>query len=142
MSYFRANLLPLPLRKELSQLRQTTRSGGLHNSDSVPTIGYHDRIRGYRGAVRYVYALFNEPMDSSALEPPAMLTHMSMALRRRVTSTEDYVSSVWTACFGNSESTFPALYMFCCIWFIEVGNVGGFHIFLFQCHSHHGDATA
>ena len=140
--FVRKNLLPLPLRKKLSKLRQATRSGGLDDSDSVPTIGYHDGIRGYQEAVRYVYALFNEPMDSSALEPPAMPTHMSMALGRRVTSTEDYVSSVWTACLRNSESTFSALYMFCCIWFIEVGNVGGFHIFPFQCHSHHGDATA
>lgn len=56
-------------------------------------------MRGYQEAVRYVYTLFDEPMDSSALEPPAMPTHMSMALGRRVTSMEHYVSSLWIACW-------------------------------------------
>lgn len=101
----RKNLLPPPLRKKLRELRQTIRSGGLDDSGSVPTIGYHDGIQGYQEAVRYVYGLFNEPMDSSA---------------------EDHVSSLWTACLGNSGSTFSALHMSCYICFIEVGNVGGY----------------
>lgn len=95
----RKNLLPPPLRRKQRELRQTIRSGGLDDSDSVPTIGYHDGMRGYQEAVRYVYTLFDEPMDSSALEPPAMPTHMSMALGRRVTSMEHYVSSLWIACW-------------------------------------------
>ena len=138
----RKNFLPLRLRRKLSALRQKSRSGSLDDSDSMPTIGYHDGMKGYQEAVRYVYDLFNQPMDISALEPPPMPPHISSALGRRVMSTEDYVSSLWTLCLEYSESTFSALYMFSCIWFIEVGNVGGFHIFPFQCHSHRGDATA
>ena len=140
--FMRKNSLPLRLRSKLSKLRQKSRSGGLDDSDSIPTIGYVDGIAGYQEAVRYVYDLFNQPMDPSALEPPPMPPHISSALGRRVTSTEDYASSLWTLCLEHSESTFSALFMFCCIWFIEVGNVGGFHIFPFQCQSHRGDATA
>lgn len=140
--FMRKRSLPVGLRKKLSKLREARRSGGLDDSDPEPTIGYHEGIQGYQDAVRYVYNLFNEPMDSSALEPPPMPPHLSVALGRTTASTEDYVESLWTLCLEHSESTFSALYMFCCIWFIEVGNVGGFNIFPFQCHSHRGDATA
>ena len=140
--FMRKDSLSLDLRRKLSRLRERKRSGGLDDSDSVPTIGYHDGIKGYQEAVHYMYSLFNEPMDNMALEPPPLSLHISVALGRKITSTEDYVESLWTLCLEHSESTFSALYMFSCVWFIEVGNVGGFHIFPFQCHSHRGDATA
>lgn len=140
--FMRKKSLPPDLRKKLSRLRETRRSGGLNDIDSMPTVGYHDGIQGYQEAVRYVYDIFNEPIDSSALEPPIALSHTSVALGRRTTSTDDYIGSLWTLCLQHSESTFSTLYMFCCVWFIEVGNVGGFHLFPFQCHSHNGDPTA
>ena len=81
--FMRKSSLPVGLRKKLSKLREARRSGGLDDSHLVPTIGYHEGIQGYKDAVRYVYNLFNEPMDSSALEPPPMPPHLSVALRRR-----------------------------------------------------------
>ena len=77
--------------------------------------GYREGIAGYQEAVRYVHGPFNENVDPSALEPPPMQTHHSIALGRRTASTEDYVGSLWTLILQHSESTLPALYMFCLI---------------------------
>ena len=139
--FMRKDALRPSLRKRLGSLRETRRSGGLDEQDSAPAVGYREGTAGYQDAVRYVYGLFNETIDTSALEPPTLPSHMSFALGRQTESTEDYVGSLWTLCLQHSESTFSAMYMFCCVWFIEVGNVGGFHIFPFQCHSHRGDLT-
>lgn len=141
--FMRKNVLDPDLRKLLGKIRETKRSGGLEApQDSVLTIGYQAGIQGYQEAVRYVYALFNEPLDDTAVNPPPMAPHDSVALGRRTTSTEDYVSSLWTLCLDHSESTFSALYMFCCVRFIEVGNVGGFHIFPLRSASQRGDVVA
>lgn len=140
--FLRKHLLPIHLRKRLGMLRKADRSGGLDADGSVHTIGYTEGLSGYQEAVRHIYALFNENVDHAALAPPRIPLPQSSALGRRPQSTEDYIESLWTLCLGHSESTFSALYMFCCVWFIEVGNVGGFHIFPFQCLSHQGDHVA
>ena len=140
--FMRKDCLPPNLRTQLGKLRQTKRSGGMDELDGISTIGYQSGIEGYQEAVRYIYALFDQPIDQTALEPPPMPSHYSFALGRDIESTEDYVASLWTVCLGNSESTFSALYMFCCVWFMEVGNIGGFHIFPLRCVSQEGDATA
>ena len=140
--FMRKDLLKPHLRERLGSLRDTRRSGGLDGQDPAAMVGHREGIAGYQEAVRYVYGLFNENVDASALEPPPMQSHLSVALRRATTSTEDYVGSLWTLCLQHSESTFSALYMFCSIWFVELGNVGGFHIFPLQCQDNQGDLTA
>ncbi|KAL2038624.1 hypothetical protein N7G274_008672 [Stereocaulon virgatum] len=140
--FMRKDALRPNLRKRLGSLREAKRSGGLDEQEPVPTIGYREGIAGYQDAVRYIYGLFNENVDAWALEPPALPSHMSFALNRQTKSTGDYVGSLWTLCLQHSESTFSTMYMFSCIWFMEVGNVGGFHIFPLQCQSHAGDLTA
>ena len=140
--FMRKEVLKPNLRGRLGSLRDMRRSGGLVDQDPAPMVGHREGIAGYQEAVRYVYRLFNENADAAALEPPPMQSHVSIALGRRTASTEDYVGSLWTLCLQHSESTFSALYMFCTIWFIEVGNVGGFHIFPFQCQQNQGDLTA
>lgn len=140
--FMRKKALPVHLCKKLGLLRKAERSGGLEADDSTPTIGYKEGLPGYQEAVRHIYALFDEIMDPAALSPPQISLPHSSVLGRRPHSTEDYVGSLWTLCLEHSESTFSALYLFCSIWFIEVGNVGGFHIFPFQCLSHQGDQVA
>ena len=140
--FMRKEVLKPNLRGRLGSLRDMRRSGGLVDQDPAPMVGHREGIAGYQEAVRHVYRLFNENVDAAALEPPPRQSHVSIALGRRTTSTEDYVGSLWTLCLQHSESTFSALYMFCTIWFIEVGNVGGFHIFPFQCQQTQGDLTA
>lgn len=140
--FVRRDTLPENLRDKLGMLREPKRSGGLRVIDTVRTIGYKDGFEGYQEAVRYIYDLLDIELDHIALHPPEMVLPLSSVLGRRPTSVEDYVGSLWTLCLEFSESTFSALYMFCCIWFVENGNVGGFHIFPFVCHSHQGDNLA
>ena len=140
--FMRKKALPVHLYKKLGLLRKAERSGGLEADGSTPTIGYREGLSGYQEAVRHIYALFDEIVDPAALSPPQISLPNSSALGRRPHSTEDYVGSLWTLCLEHSESTFSALYLFCSIWFIEVGNTGGFHIFPFQCLSHQGDRVA
>lgn len=67
------------LRKRLGSLRETRRSGGMDEQDSVPAVGYREGTAGYQDAVRYAYGLFNETIDTSALEPPALPSHVFRA---------------------------------------------------------------
>ena len=140
--FIRKNALPARLQSRLGVLRDVKRSGGLDPSQATPTIGYAGGLAGYREAVRLTYALFNEAMDPAALHPPEISLPASRALGYRPSTTEEYVGNLWNLSLEHSESTFSALYMFCCIWFVEVGNVGGFHIFPFTSYSHQGDRTA
>ena len=140
--FIRKNALPPSLRNKLGILRDAKRSGGLDPSQLRTTIGYKEGLAGYQEAVRYIYALFNETMNAEALCPPEIPLPASRALGYRPSTTEEYVGNLWTLSLEHSESTFSALYMFCCIWFIEVGNLGGFHIFPFTTNSHQGDRTA
>lgn len=140
--FIRKNALHTSLRNRLGVLRDVKRSGGLDPSQSTPTVGYEGGFAGYQEAVRHIYALFNETIDPAALHPPEIPLPASRALGYRPSTTEEYVGSLWTLSLEHSESTFSALYMFCCIWFTEVGNIGGFHIFPFTSYSHQGDRTA
>ena len=140
--FIRKNALHTSLRSRLGVLRDVKRSGGLNPSQSIATVGYEGGFAGYQEAVRYVYALFSETIDPTALHPPEIPLPASRALGYRPSTTEEYVGGLWTLSLEHSESTFSALYMFCCIWFTEVGNTGGFHIFPFTSYSHQGDRTA
>ena len=141
--FMRKDKIPPYLRNKLGHLREIKRSGGLDGG--IPdehTIGYKNGMEGYQEAVKHVYSIFGEPIDEAALNPSIPQLPQSVALGRKPTSTEDYVASLWTICLEHSESTFSALYMFCCVWFIEGGNSGGFHIFPLRCESQVGDRTA
>jgi hypothetical protein len=117
------------------------RSGGLDpGADDVPTIGYKPGFEGYEEAVRYVYKLFDQPVDDQALsftncDPPKY----SSALSKSPTSIDEYVAELWDSSCTHSESTFSALYMFTLVWSVELGNVNGFHLFPLRCRSRNGD---
>ena len=135
LAFMRKNSLSPNLRKKLSKMREAKHSGGLSDDGSFQTVGYRNWMQGYLEAVKYVHDLLGENVDQSALEPPAMPSHMSVALGRNILSTKDHVGSLWNLCSEHSESDFSTLHMFYCVWFIEVGNVGGFDIFPLQCSS-------
>jgi hypothetical protein len=133
--------LPLRLQRNLGTLREMKRSGGSDGGGSSSAVGFAGGIAGYQDAVKYVYALFSEPMDAQALTPDMEPPPYSATLQARPESSIDYVDKLWTVCIQHTESTFSALYMFCCIVFIEVGNTAGFHIFPLRCQSSQGDVV-
>ncbi|KAF2232367.1 hypothetical protein EV356DRAFT_534662 [Viridothelium virens] len=137
--------LPARLRARIGRIRLMKRSGMMPTEISDGhTIGYLPGLEGYRDAVRYIYRLFALPVDASALDfaqisPP----RQSIALGgRSCTSAEQYAADLWDLSCEHSESTFSALYFFTAVWFMEIGNIGGFNILPFRARSFDGDLTS
>lgn len=131
-------------RDQLGLLRLMKRSGASSTGSTEPkTVGFTPGVEGYREAVQYIYNLFNEPLDESAVGfGPGNYPTFSPALSKAPTSTIEYVGDLWDVCLEHTESTFTALYMFTTVWFIEVGNTNGFHIFPLRCRSRQGDLVS
>jgi len=129
------------LQEKLSTLRLMSRSGAARvGKEEVQTIGFRRGYDGYREAVRYVYSLFDQDVDESALNfantPPP---RYSSAIAGKSETIDQYVDELWSLCLEHTESTFTALYMFTTVWFIEMGNTNGFHIFPLRCLNRNGD---
>lgn len=139
-------------RAKLGMLRLMSRSGASTNttnpspseSDPEPhTIGFTPGFAGYKAAVTHIYAIFDVPVDALALDfagttPPPYPS----ALSSSPTSINEYVAQLWDLSTSNTESTFSALYFFTTVWFMEVGNVNGFHIFPLRCRNREGDLVS
>ena len=135
--------LPSAVRAKLGTLRLMSRSGAGNDSGESKAVGFRGGLAGYKEAVEHVYAMFDSEVDESALnfggtEPPAYST----ALSKRPVSIEEYVAELWDMSCQHTESTFTALYFFTTVWFMELGNVGGFHIFPLRCRSRDGDLVS
>ena len=132
-------------QKKLPLLRLMRRSGAGKIPDDPDhcTIGFRPGYGGYKEAVEHVYAMFGyaypevTALNFHGTEPPAF----SFALKKSPQSIEQYVSELWDLSTQNMESTFGALYLFTTVWFMELGNVNGFHIFPLRCRSRDGDAA-
>ena len=136
--------LPAPVRTKLGTLRLMSRSGaGSTGGEEASTIGFKGGFSGYKEAVQYVYAIFDAEVDRSALsfdgtEPPKHST----ALSKSPSSIDEYVAELWDLSCQHNESTFTALYFFTTVWFMELGNVNGFHIFPIRCRTRDGDLVS
>ena len=136
--------LPASARSKLGMLRYMARSGAsAQDNEDDRTKGFKAGYEGYKEAVEHVYAIFDTPVDRSALDfsstaPPAY----SDALAASPASIDDYVSKLWDLSTRHAESTFTALYFFSAVWFMELGNVNGFHIFPLRCTTRDGDLVS
>jgi hypothetical protein len=134
-----------PERQALfTKFRNGARSGGTNGMKKFDSAGFQAGLDGYRWAVREVYAIFGENIvDPHALDPfigDLQPPSDSKALRGvKCADMEEYVTRLWNLCILDGETTFTALYAFSCIWFAEMGNVGGFHIFPLQSRTKQGD---
>jgi hypothetical protein len=134
-----------PERQDLiAKFRNGARNGGEYGRNKSDSVGFQAGVEGYRCAVREVYSILGESVvDSSALdpfkgnlEPPKESKALGGV---RCADMEEYVTQLWNLCILHGESTFTALYTFSFIWFTEMGNVGGFHIFPLQPRTKQGD---
>lgn len=132
-------------RKKLGRLRLVRRSGAsIQKDDDEPdhTIGFRQGLEGYSEAVRHVYSIFDIPTELEALEFHVDPPSYSIALSTSPRSINEYASQLWDLSIENCESTFSALYFFSTVWFMELGNVNGFHILPIRCISTDGDLVA
>ena len=131
-------------KSKIGMLRYMSRSGAaVTNEEETHTIGFRAGYEGYKEAVKHIYAIFNTQVDDLALDfsstrPPTY----SSVLGLSIPDIDDYVSKLWDLSTEHSESTFTALYFFTTCWFIELGNVNGFHIFPLRCKNRDGDLVS
>ncbi|KAM7193064.1 hypothetical protein V8F20_008580 [Naviculisporaceae sp. PSN 640] len=132
---------------KLGKLRLIRRSGAGGSADQE-TVGYgRPGLEGYREAVEHVYSMFGLPVDRAAVEfgdseilPPKSSFALSASGASPAKTIEEYAGQLWDLSTKHSESTFSALYFFTTVWAMEVGNVGGFHMFPLRVRNRDGDA--
>ncbi|KAJ2989691.1 hypothetical protein NUW58_g3339 [Xylaria curta] len=128
-------------RSKLVRLRLGSRTGA-GVKEHGRTVGYLPGLEGYREAAAYVYSIFDIPVDEEALNFSCPPPSFSTALGKAPTSIDEYVSELWELSKEHCESTFTALYFFTTVWFMELGNVNGFHIFPLRCRTTDGDLVS
>ncbi|KAF8540630.1 hypothetical protein BDD12DRAFT_832710 [Trichophaea hybrida] len=133
--------IPLELQQKSSMIR-SSKGTGSQNLGNTPTIGFVGGLEGYREAVQYIYNIFDEPMDDSALEFSATPPAISYTLSLVPPTIEEYAKELWDLCILHAEGTVQALYMFTSVWGIEVGNTGGYHGIPLRTRSRQGDMVA
>ncbi|EXJ96337.1 hypothetical protein A1O1_01463 [Capronia coronata CBS 617.96] len=136
--------LPAVTRDKLGTLRLLSRSGaGVNSETDTHTIGFRPGMAGYKEAVQHIYAIFDMAVEDHAMQfsstPPPPYSY---ALHSSPSTIEEYVSQLWDVSTQNSESTFSALYFFTTVWFMELGNLNGFHIFPLRCKTRDGDLVS
>ncbi|KAI0466079.1 hypothetical protein F4859DRAFT_337165 [Xylaria cf. heliscus] len=129
-------------RSKLSRLRLGRRTGASVEEGIEHTVGYLPGLEGYREAASYVYSIFGIPVEEEALNFSHPPPSFSIALGKTPVSVEEYTSELWELSKKHCESTFTALYFFTTVWFMELGNVDGFHIFPLRCRTTHGDLAS
>jgi hypothetical protein len=138
--FMQRHLIEPDLSKLIGILR-SSRGTGLDLEKGGRQIGNKPGLEGYQEAVRYVYSLFNESPDANALIPASTPPKTSEILTVCPDTIEDYVANLWDHCIGSQESTFAAMYAFCCYWEFDIGNdvANGWHGFPFRARDREGD---
>ncbi|KAI3320737.1 hypothetical protein HD806DRAFT_506040 [Xylariaceae sp. AK1471] len=129
-------------RSKLGRLRLGSRTGASVEKGLDHTIGYLPGLEGYREAAKYVYSIFDIPVEEEALNFSHPPPSFSITLSKSPASIDEYVSELWELSKEHCESTFTALYFFTTVWFMELGNVNGFHIFPLRCRTTDGDLVS
>jgi hypothetical protein len=118
-------------------------SGLILRTDSQQ-IGSRPGLGGYQDAVRYVYKLFNQPVDQNALNAASKPPKTSVILDPCPDTIEEYFAQLWTYCFQNKESTLAALFMFTMIRQSDIGNdvENGGHAYPLRPQDRNGDIVS
>ncbi len=136
--------LPPYMQAKSGTLRAMSRSGTSPASAAkITTVGFTGGFEGYKEAVEYVYAIFDIEVDPSALNfegtsPPKY----SSAFSKSPDSTDEHVAELCETSCKHSDSLFTALYSFMTLWFVQMGNINGFHIFPLRCRAQDGDLVS
>jgi hypothetical protein len=99
---------------------------------------------GYQETVRYVYRLFGQPLDATALHPTSPVPKTSSVLNPCPDTIEAYTAQLWDHCITREESTFAALYSFTIYWVNDVGAYSehGWHQFPLRARDRTGDLVS
>lgn len=128
--------------KYLGMLRNQKWSGADISKD-VAQIGSRPGLDGYQDAVRYIYDLFDQPVDQNALHPTASPPKTSIILGQSCQDTiEGYVGALWDHCRTREDTVFATMWAFCHYWMADIGNGNGWHSFPFRAVDREGDMVS
>jgi hypothetical protein len=119
--FMRQGSLPDDLKKLAGKIR-SPRGTGLDLDRSQQQIGAKPGMQGYRETVQYIYELFDEPVDQSALYPTSEPPKQSVVLDPCPDTIEEYFAQLWDYCFERQESTFAAMSAFLSYRQADIGN--------------------
>jgi len=141
--FMQRHLLDSDLVRLVGTLRGS-RTTGMDIEKGARQIGNRPGLEGYQEAVRYIYSLFDEPVDSNALVPTSKPPISSEVMSVCPETIEGYVAALWDHCILTQESTFAALYAFCYFWMLDIGNdsVNGWHGFPLRSRDREGDIVS
>jgi hypothetical protein len=141
--FMQRHLIDPDLSRLIGNLRSSSGTG-LNLEKGGRQLDNKPGMEGYQEAVRYVYGLFNEPPDASTLIPASTPPKTSEIFTMCPDTIEEYVADLWDHCIGSQESTFAAMYAFCCYWEFDIGNdvANGWHGFSFRSRDREGDMVS
>jgi hypothetical protein len=123
-------------------LIHSSRWSGADLSKDVVQIGSRPGLEGYQDAVRYVYTLFDQPLDDSALRPTVPPPKSSVVLDSCPATIDEYVAALWDHCREREPTTFGALHAFTYYWSADIGNGNGWHGIPLRCVDREGDIVS
>jgi hypothetical protein len=118
------------------------RWSGADISKDMIQVGSKPGLAGYQDVVRYIYELFDQPVDMSALCPNAPLPESSIVLSPLPDTMDEYVGRLWDHCMAREDSTFAAMDAFCHYWMSDIGSGHGWHYFPLRSVDREGDIVS
>jgi hypothetical protein len=133
-----------PRLLKLSGSFRQVKGSGMDIDNRGRQIGKLPGLQGYQEAVRHLYSLFNEPIDSSALLPTSAPPKKCELFLVCPDSIEGYVAALWDHCIVSEESTIAALYAFTMFSDFDIGNdaANGRHRFPLRPRDREGDLVS
>ncbi|KAK0702655.1 hypothetical protein B0H67DRAFT_650043 [Lasiosphaeris hirsuta] len=139
--FMKRGLLSADLAKYTGKLR-SPRWTGADLSKDIVQIGSKPGLAGYQDTVRYIYTLFDQPVDASALQPTVPAPKTSLVLSPCPSTIGEYVAGLWDYCRTREDTTFAAMYAFTHYWMADIGNGNGWHGFPLRAVDREGDIVS
>jgi hypothetical protein len=87
-----------------------------------------DDLGGFLTAARSVYKIFNEECPKRETFTKGKPPNRSIVFEEVPDKMDSYVKDLWKICYDIDPSTFGALYLWCSVWYKDMGNSNGYHI--------------
>jgi hypothetical protein len=94
-------------------------------------------LGGFLAAVGSVYKIFNKECPKRETFTKGNPPNRSIVFEEVPDKMDRYVKDLWKICYDIDRSTFGALYLWCSVWYMDMGNSNGYHITPFQPESEH-----
>jgi hypothetical protein len=127
--------LPPILREKLCKWRLSSRSGA-NDIGNAPAYGQGGGLDGLQEVLINVAMIFGKKANLGILKSKAAT---SILPGYDALSQESYAAKLWSYCLHGTESIFAAMYIFCAVWFADLGAGAGLEPFPIKASDQLGD---